>query len=756
MERQVIYRDRQELQAADLNNAQLFADESFQHVITDAITAEKMFVGLNITSPAATEIEIAAGRLWDGPVGKVFRKDEAERISIFSYLPVTDEKWLAISVIGQEVETDIQPRDFEIDAETGQMEPRAVAMESRSEVVSLITPGMESPDPQKPEEPTNYTLVGYVLLNSSGVQEIEMADNKKLMRLFDTHQTVLANAAWITTAAPKIASLMTDMSALMAKINAATSGNMIVAMAGDIAAIKETLALPSSYNAYESDDFFLIDESDETDPTYHARIDMGLRFPWAGLTEQQLALFNPYEVSVVNKNGLVLPAYDLEARLKTTGGAGSLNISQYAYKTSQRVLGTRTRVRIYYGEGNKWKKSGGKWGHNLTHRVVDRVFHAPETPPTTPKGERIRKDVVAKMLKDDGTYTTYIKYTWIEPYWYTINTKHTINGCEIAQTVLISQSGWLAEIGLWFSKVGADGAVHLAICECSETGEPLPERAIAMTQVEAANLSTGEVPFRFPQPVFLDAGKRYSLVIATGGNHSVTLVQGTEYIQGTLFKSTDGDYYQPHTNYDLKLSLYFCQFRENRVTVGLNPISLAEGICALDLLAPWTEPASTSLVLEYQADGTGTWVPVAGNTSDALHNLPAMCNLRATFVGTKDLMPGLELPGSRLRAQRPDVDFLHLSTMRTLSTPSADIDVILLLDDYDPAHHTCVVKLIDGETEYTGTVTTTALDDRTTRHVTHFSPNDPAGITNYKIKIQGTTDSALLPYIVSQRMDVAK
>lgn len=38
MEKSVIYRDRQELQAADLNNTQTWADEALRHVVMDAIT----------------------------------------------------------------------------------------------------------------------------------------------------------------------------------------------------------------------------------------------------------------------------------------------------------------------------------------------------------------------------------------------------------------------------------------------------------------------------------------------------------------------------------------------------------------------------------------------------------------------------------------------------------------------------------------------------------------------------------------------
>ena len=40
MEKQALFRDRQELQNADLNNVQTWGDEAHAHLVTDAITPE--------------------------------------------------------------------------------------------------------------------------------------------------------------------------------------------------------------------------------------------------------------------------------------------------------------------------------------------------------------------------------------------------------------------------------------------------------------------------------------------------------------------------------------------------------------------------------------------------------------------------------------------------------------------------------------------------------------------------------------------
>jgi hypothetical protein len=279
MERQVIYRDRQEVQAADFNSQQGFTDESLQHIILDAITAERMFVGLLVSAPSSTEIQIAPGRLWVGDEGKVYRKDQAETLSVFSHLPVQDKRWLTVSVIGQEQEIDIQSRDFLIDLQSGQTKPSAVAMERQRVAVSHITSGLESTAPQQPEPPTGYTVIAKVLLDTSGVQVIELAENKELMRLFDVWQLAKTNAAWITLTAPKIASLISDLARLAKMIKGIGYMDMLNELSRDVAHLKDLSNLPDSYVAYGGDVFLDPDESDTGNAEFYARVEEGIRFP---------------------------------------------------------------------------------------------------------------------------------------------------------------------------------------------------------------------------------------------------------------------------------------------------------------------------------------------------------------------------------------------------------------------------------------------------------------------------------------------
>lgn len=756
MERQVIYRNRQELQAADPNNAQLFTDQALQHIITDAITAERMFVGLGVTSPAATEIEVALGRLWDGTEGKVYRKDQAEVVSVFSHVPVADEKWLAVSVVGQELETNIDPRDFLVNVATGQTEPRTVAMELLRQVVMHIVPGLESPAPQKPEPPTGYTLVAYVRLDTSGVAEVELAENKQLMRLFDVWQQVLANEEWINLADPKIATLISDLAQLAKMVKGLAYMDMLTEMARDVALLKDLANLPDAFASYAADNFLDTDESDTGDAEYYARVDEGARFPWAGQTEQQPALFNQYATEVVDFSGLLLPAHTDVIRLRATGGyAGGLSIGQYQYQTHTMKQGTRTRRRIRYGPTRTVCTNSTNLATG-TYDPLKNVFK---------DNSGGTYQTLARSDAHDGHTWLRVRKYWVdwvtEKYWYHATINHVINGSQIAQTILNAQNGWLKKIDLYFDSVDADGDVYLHICE-TDLGLPDPTRCLGKTMVAAADLKkrSTPTPFEFEQPLFLEAGQRYALLVTTAGDHTVSTIQGTKYTNGTLFQSTDGAYFQGDHTKDLMMRLHYAKFANVRTTVELTTISLAEGIADLDLLMESTIPDNTDLIIEYQKDGNGAWYPLIPETADQLLGLPAMLHLRAVFVGSEDLMPGFYLPGSELQANRPATTFKHISTTRTLDTASEDVDVILRLEGWDDTKHSCTVKLLSGGTTYTADAVTDKViagtDDPTIRRVANFLPEPGTGISEYQVQIEGTSTTALEIFHVAQRMDVAK
>lgn len=749
MERSVNFRDRQEEQSADLNNIQAFVAEAMQHLVMDAITGERQFTGLAVTQHSATELAVAIGRLWDGVTGKIYGHNEAEVVSLYSYLPVQDKKYLTVSIIGQEVDTDIQPRDYLVDLQTSQTEPRAVAMEHALQVVLQITAGLESTQPQKPEPPTGYTTIAQVLLDTSGIVSITLAENKKLARLFEVYQTGVEHGNWIALMTPRISTLFTDLATLASRIGAAADLSLVRTLAADLALVKQKLLLPATYAAYDADDFFDASKSDVAADGYRARVDQGLRFPWGGEVEKQLALFNPYDAAIKNFDGFILPVHTEATRLRTSGLAGTMSLSQYQFQTVQLKQMTRTRVRTKFSPVEINSVTGAYT--YKAERIVEEVFEG--TVDVDASGTIVDGTYTKENGQAVDMYTYYTRESWTEPYWAYETESKSVNGVIAAQTIMNSQNGWLLKVGLTFASKAADGVVNMVLCE-TENGLPNLDRAIGFATVDPAAIKVdgSETLFAFPQPVFLAAGKRLAIVLITGGQHAVNLVDGTSYTNGTLFYSVDGVYFQGDNTKDLMMSLVYAQFTNPRAVVELDSISLENGLCAFDILAPATEVSPAAITYEFQPSGAGTWYPFSAENASRLLGLPALCKMRAVMTGTTDLMPGLGLSGSRIRATRPALTFKHVSKERTLSAASSNIEVTLVLLGFDAAKHQCAVSLLSGGNTYAGTVKDEIESDGTIRRVVSFTP--PA-ITAYKIQIDGTTSTALDCFCVSQRMDVA-
>lgn len=747
MERKVYFRDRQELQSADLGNIQEFSDQTFQHVITDALTGERQIVGLTVTAKSATEVEVSIGRLWDGTTGKIYRNDEAVTISIFSYLPVSDKKYLAVSIYGQEATTDIQPRDFLIDLQTGQTEPQAVAMETARSVVTQITAGLESSDPQKPAAPTGYTVIAYVKLNSSGIDSIELADNARLRSLFNVNSRLTVVENWKDLVDPRVATLASDVANLSKRIAGLAYIGTLKDVAADVARLKELENMPDTYASYGADHFLDEAESEVDNVAYYARVDEGIRFPWAGQTKQVLDLYNPFETSVQKFTGFILPDYNETVRLATSGYAGNLSISQYQYQTHTVKQGIMSRTRFRYGPTRR-VCTNSRWWTTGNYDPITKIF--------TRDGETF---VVEANGGTPNHYWLRVTQFWTdrtdEPYWYVDVTTTSISGSQIAQTFLNSQNGWLTKLGLYFESLDNNGIVYVHLCETAN-GLPVLSKCIGTAQVAAADLNAypAETVFEFTQPVFLAAGKRYALVVTTAGDHHVVIVSGTEYTQGTLFYSMDGAYYQGDYTKDLMMRFYYAAFKNPRTVVELTPLSLSGGIADLDLIAESIVPDATELTFEYQK--SGVWYPINDATADQLLGLPAMVSMRAVFIGSQDLMPGLNLAGSELKGNRPALTFTHYSEMQTLGAASEAIEVQALLEGWDNALHTCTIKILPDGGTLTDPVSTadTVIDAESIRRKASFTFSP--GITDFQIVISGTSSTALDIFHVAERIHIAQ
>lgn len=747
MERKVIFRDRQEVQAEDLNNVQTWADEALGHVIVDAISSEKHFTGLTVSARSATEINVTPGRFYDG-TGKVYFLSQTQTISLFNYLPMQDQKWLAVSVYGVEEETDLQPRDFLVDLQTGETQPQTVAMQEERKIQIHITQGLESPTPEKPSPPTGYTLIAYVRLSPSGIQEIQAAEVYVLPNLLRTSQRVSQIESWTKAMEPKIASIVSDISGINRELTKKADLRHLIQIAMDMAKVKERLELPDDYVFYGSDLFLNLDETDTTENDYSALVEEGIRpAPEARQNLGALRILNPLDPNVtIFSDGTILPKFQEVTRLQIGQYTGNIQINAYQYQTVQVVQRTVQRQRVRYGESRTVCTNSAWWQSGRYDPMIG-IFRI--------DGEDWEVDPQYRenaLIYNRPVRATRLWYdTYEGPYWETITQTHTVNGSIIAQTFLSSWSGWLTSIELYFTTVSTEGGLTLLICELTG-GQPDLRKCIARLNLNASSLNVGWCKINMTKPVLVEAGKRYAIVLSTSAPHRVGYSQGTEYTQGLLLYSQDGQFFTEDAQRDLMMRLNFARFQSPVVYCQLEALQLTGGIHDIDILFEGIAPDVTEIIFEYQLGGI--WYPIMADTAERLRIAPSLLPLRVQFVGTTDIMPCINLDTSQVIVQRYGTSFKHYSKNRALSENSNNIVVRLLVEEFKPAKHSVSCKLKIGNDVVNPTSTKIDVVNDRARWIDYNFVLGSA-TDSYKIVIEGETSDRFDHFHVAARFDIA-
>ncbi len=721
MEKTVIFRDRQEFQAADPNALQGYVRGSFDHLVADAVSDQKHYAGFATAATGNTEVTVQPGRYFNG--GAVYVGEQEQALNLFQYVPLVTNKIVAVVVWGQEVDTQVEPRDFLVDLQTGATEPQAVAMERvrHAEVNPLA--GTESADPQPPVLQSGTLAVAYVYLTPAGIERVEMQTASQVPNGYNHGWRLGVIEAWKAAAEPRISSIATDLAALAKRSEAKVDRAVFVELAGDVASIKDKILLPATYASYDAESFATATKQNAGHAGYAARVENGLLFPYAALAQKHLALFNPIDVGVkVSSQALVLPAYTAVPRLATSGYAGDVSISQYQVQTH--VLRALTVNRWAWNYGWNWNYYARWYGWN------------------------------------------YPSFYWYRPWWgYWYSRPETIyveeeatasySGAILAQTFLNANAMWLTRLGLNFTQVAASGAVQVVVCETS-AGKPLLNKVLAQTTVAAAALKKYplETAIDLP-PVLLEGGQRYAIALITTGDHRAAVVSGNAYTQGTLFYGSDGDYFQGDLTKDLLFTVYGAQFGQARTEVMLQPLSLANGLTDITIEAAHVVPDGCVLQYEIQPQGSGSWYPLGDATlrlgTDS--TAPALVNLRVVLLGTSDLQPAFTATDAAIRVSRPDLALQSWSVMRTLAAATTSVTLKLLLGDWDAANHTLTPKIVTGgsiETSASTTVTT-EVDGATRKTYTFTIPSS----SSYEIKLSGTRNAGSKPFVILNRIDIA-
>jgi hypothetical protein len=342
--------------------------------------------------------------------------------------------------------------------------------------------------------------------------------------------------------------------------------------------------------------------------------------------------------------------------------------------------------------------------------------------------------------------------TWAEPYWEQVTNTLTIAGAQVAQTFLNTQAGWLTGVDLYFTKRGTSGAVNVAICEVTDSGTPNLSKAIYQGTLDYLSMNLYPTATTFSiAPTYLEAGKRYAVVLTTNGDHYIGMASGGDYLAGTFFYSTDGAYFAGDLTKDMMFGLRFAKFPSSRIVVDMQPLNLDGGISDIDILAAMIVPDATGLTFQVQVNSQ--WVPFSSVTKDALIGLPPLLPLQLVFQGTSDIHAGVKLLDSQVKVSRPRTTFKHISSNRLLPAPTQTVRVVMSLGNWKSERHSCAVQL----KTIAGMVNPSVVQDiylGNNRIERTFRFTLASAISSFQIYTTGTSTTALDLFLVEERVDV--
>lgn len=729
MESRILFRDDQETQEADFTNLQDFIAQTIEAAASEGITPHKYFTGFNVLPLSPTLLKIDPGRFWNN--GQSFPQNLETEKNIFGNLPSVVKRKIAVVAYGRTDPAISEPRDFLIDAETGDTEPQAVPMQEHRSAQIDVVAGVESADPVLPAIPDNSVLIAEVTLDTTGVVDIAYQTQNTLPSVEGNRSSIRDLELWRQRIGPQVEGIQTSVASLEDKTDDKADRDTVVRLASELARVRERQGLPDTFSLFGSDDFGDEDESETGAPQYDAIVDPdgGVTFPTEDSASINLALFNPIDDGVeVDPNDWCLPAYDEEIKLALEGFSGDVSMSQYTVQTHTVKRMTRWvhRWRWAWGWRSRW------WWRNFGWR----------------------------------NYESY-RWRWRAKWWYRypvtiyreVTTDQNYNGVITGQTWLSTSAFWLTAVNLYLTQVAAIGDIQVVVCE-TDYGKPTLDRVVSSATIAQADLEKYPVATKVPMPpAVLEAGKRYAVMFITEGSHRMAVVDGNAYTQGTYFYGNDGAYFTGDITKNLKFDVLGAAFQQPRTEVALESAALSGGMTDVDVITESQVPDGSNLSYEVQI--AGKWYPL--DQADIATPKPNLLPVRAVFLGTRDVAPGIQLGPDRLKVSRPKAAVTHVSTLRSL--PGADtttnVTVEFRVTGYSDVDHTFVVRLLNAANAELATADSVSMEEEysddeevVTKITAVFNTIGPA-ISEYKVEFTGTRSASARPFHVVERTDVA-
>lgn len=342
-----------------------------------------------------------------------------------------------------------------------------------------------------------------------------------------------------------------------------------------------------------------------------------------------------------------------------------------------------------------------------------------------------------------------------------IRTRVTVNLVDpLAQSFQFTTSRVVSSFGLYFASKSATDNVVVQVRGMSEGGMPnktiYAETVLTPSQIKVSNNATAETKVTFDDPLMIDSGKEYCIVIMTDSqdytmwlatmgqglisNQSQT-VMSNPYIQGVLYSSSNASAWTVHQYSDLTFNVYTADFNSEAV-IEFDTIENLS-VDRVVLMSTYLTPANTGctwemkIVLGNEASNitvaNKSWLPISNYADLDVEQIAREVKLRAIFEANRFMSPMLSLEDILLSGFLTSLSGSYIS--RTIDLTDAPFNTIKLqYDQFTPDGTTVVPKWSSdgGNTWKSFTSSATVTNTGTGFQTMKYSEKVTIGTATYK------------------------
>lgn len=764
MDKRVLMDPNQYLTDLDILRMGLFPQEGMDRLTAQLLISSRMFKGFVVTASGNTAVEISGGTLWDAGRMSVALATE---MSLAEYVPLIAGQQVIVTLIGQFREQDgySETRNYEEEVAvsgggtTTQIIPTQKNRVRVRDAVLTLLPGSNSAIPVRPSVPAPAVAIADIRLGTGGILEIVPRTENEAPELDLMASQIAAAAIRQALTDQAIAGIRTDIAALWRAIRGSASQLTIDSLVTDMTQVKDRLMIPDTGSPYGGDWFLNEDESDADHPDFNAIVREGIRFPWANFWEGPVALYNANDPNLRHASqGFICPKYTAVPGIVIDKATGEMPLGGTEFQTLELQQLVMSREEIAYGDwftkcenASEWKN--GKYDPiagilkigNETYQVGDAVGNIGR------KGHQIYR--IRKFWKTtvDVAYDNYVPVP------------HVIQGVIKSQTFVMSQGRYIPRIRLGIKRWGAGAQITAILCEAREDGTPNPKRILDKVTVSAAQFKAWpewtEFPFSVPAWA---APEFYGVMLATTGDVVVATADGSGFLGGTLFDSTDGVWMRGDLTKDLCMAVDFCRFDIVSMPVQLQGLSLDGGIHNYRNKVAAIVPENATADWELQRpDGTWARITLSEGEEPALFgqgNTPFYQH-RVMLNGNQWEMPLIDMAQSEVAIFRAATAEKHISEpyQMPVGVTAEAVTVSVVLEDWNALRHTAVMKLRHGAglntvKAHSAVSSKPVLNRPSALQMTWtFEFAAGAGVNAFAFQFEGSTDNARFTFHVENR-----